>query len=110
MRAAPLARCPLGSDAPPTILAYDGDQVAATFVRGMPPVDHGAPGEQVRAVVEGDHLRDNPWDLEVRDSGRYHDTARWFLASLLLGSGLARAGFRVRSFAEPAERPRWPLG
>ena len=94
----------------PTILVYWGDQVAATFVYGALPVYHGAAGERVRALVEDDRPRYNPWDLEVRDSGLYHDTARWFLASVLLGSGLGQAGFRVLSFAEPADRPQWPLG
>ncbi len=95
---------------PLTILVYRGDQVAATFVCGAPPRYQGAAGEQVRAVVEGGPLRYNPWELEVRASGLYHDTPRWFLASVLLGSGLGQAGFRVLSFAEPADRPRWPLG
>ena len=92
-----------------TILVYRGDQLAATFVRGAPPVYHGESGERVRALVEADHLRYNPWDLDVRDSGLYHDTPHWFLASVLLGSGLGRAGFRVLSFGEPAVRPLWPL-
>ena len=59
----------------------------------------------MRALVEGERLRYNPWEVEVRDSGLYHDSPRWFLASVLLGSGLARAGFRVASFGEPADRP-----
>jgi hypothetical protein len=46
----------------------------------------------------------------VRGSGLSHETAQWFLASVLLGSGLGRAGFRVLSFAEPADRPEWPPG
>ena len=41
----------------------------------------------------------------MRDSGLYYDTAHWFLASVLLGGGLARAGYRVLSFGEPADRP-----
>ena len=53
---------------------YRGDQLAATFVCGAPPVYHDEAGEQVRAVVEGDRLRYNPWELEVRDSGLYHDS------------------------------------
>ena len=69
----------------------------------------GEVGERVRALVEADRLRYNPWALEVRDSGLYHDTAHWFLASVLLGSELGRAGFRVLSFGEPCARPRWPL-
>ena len=63
----------------------------------------------MRALVEAEHLHYNPWALEVRDSGLYHDTPSWFLASVLLGSGLARAGFRALSFGEPGARPRWPL-
>ena len=94
---------------PLTILVYRGDQLAAAFVRGVAPVYHGEPGEQVRALVEGDHLRYTPWQLEVRDSGLYQDTPWWFLASVLLGSGLGRAGFRVLSFGEPAVRPLWTL-
>ena len=94
----------------PTILVYRGDELAATFVFGAPPRYHGAAGAVVRALVEGDHLRYNPWELDVRDSGLYHDTPRWFLASVLLGSGLGRAGFRVLSFGEPSARPRWPFG
>ncbi len=94
----------------PTILVYRRDRLAATFVCGAPPIYHGAAGEQVRALVEGDRLRYNPWALEVRDSGLYHDTPWWFLASVLLGSGLGREGFRVLSFGEPARRPPWPLG
>ena len=93
----------------PTILVYRGDQLAATFVHGAPAVYRGEPGERVRALVEGDHLRYNPWDLEVRDSGLYDDTPQWFLASVLLGSGLARAGFRVVSFGEPADIPWWQI-
>ncbi len=100
--AAPTAR--------PTILVYRGDQLAATFVCGFPPRYCGAAGERVRALVEADRLRYNPWALEVRDSGLYHDTPQWFLASVLLGSGLGREGFRVLSFGEPAGRPPWPLG
>ncbi len=61
----------------------------------------------MRALVEGERLRFNPWALEVRESGLYHDTAHWFLASVLLGSGLARAGFRVAPFREPAARAWW---
>ena len=53
---------------------YRGDQLAATFVRGAPPVYRDEAGEQVRAVVEGDRLRYNPSELEVRDSGLYHDS------------------------------------
>jgi len=94
---------------PPTILVYRGDQLAATFVCGAPPVYHGEAGERVRTLVEGERLRYNPWEVGVRDSGLYHDTPRWFLASVLLGSGLARAGFRMLSFAEPADRPWWQL-
>ena len=100
---------PLTSGARPTILVYRGDQLAAIFVSGAPPVYRGEAGGRVRALVEADHLRYNPWELEVRDSGLYHDTPRWFLASVLLGSGLARAGFRVQSFGEPGARPPWPL-
>jgi hypothetical protein len=96
-------------DAQSTIRAYRGDQLAAVFVCGAPPVYHGEAGEQVRALVEADGLRYNPWELEVRDSGLYHDSADWLLASVLLGSGLARAGFRVLSFGEPADRPWWQL-
>ena len=92
-----------------TILVYRGDQLAAAFLCGAPPVYHGAAGERVRALVEADRPRYNPWALEVRDSGLYHDTPRWFLASVLLGSGLARAGFRVASFGEPADRPWWEV-
>ena len=91
--------------AQPTILVFCGDQLAATFVCGAPPVYHGRAGQRVRALVEDDHLRYNPWALEVRASGLYHDTPWWFLASVLLGSGLARAGFRVASFGEPADQP-----
>ena len=93
----------MARDAPaarPAILVYRGDRLAATFVCGAPPVYHGAAGER---------LRYNPWALEVRDSGLYHDSPSWFLASVLLGSGLARAGFRVLSFGEPADRPWWQL-
>jgi hypothetical protein len=57
------------------------------------------------ALVEADRPRYNPWTLEVRASGLYQDSAEWLLASVLLGSGLARAGFRVATFGEPAERP-----
>ena len=89
----------------PTILVYRRDRLAATFVCGAPPVYHGAAGEQVRALVEGDRPRYNPWALEVRPSGLYHDSAEWFLASVLLGSGLAQAGFRVATFGESPERP-----
>ena len=100
-----------GSAAPPgarpTILVYRGDRVAATFVHGAPPVYHGRAGKRVRALVEAARPRYNPWALEVRDSGLYHDSAAWFLASVLLGSGLARAGFRVASFGESADRPWW---
>ena len=77
---------------------------------GALPVYHGAAGERVRALVGDDRPRYNPWDLDVRDSGLYHDTAQWFLASVLLGSGLGRAGFRVLSLGEPPARPQWPLG
>ena len=91
-------------EARPTILVYRGDQLAATFVCGAP-VYHDEAGEQVRALVEGERLRYNPWEVEVRDSGLYHESPRWFLASVVLGSGLARAGFRVASFGEPADRP-----
>ncbi len=94
-------------DVRPTILAYHGDQLAAVFVCGAPPVYHGAAGERVRALVEAERLRYNPWALEVRDSGLYQDSAEWLLASVLLGSGLARAGFRVASFGESADRPWW---
>ena len=93
-----------------TILVYRGDRLAATFVCGAPPVYHGVAGERVRALVEADRLRYNPWALEVRDSGLYHDTPWWFLASVLLGTGLAQASFRVASFGEPAQRPWWALG
>ena len=92
----------------PTIVVYRGDHLAAAFVRGAVPVYHGAAGERVRAPVEGDRPRYNPWALEVRASGLYHDTAEWFLASVLPGSGLPAAGFRVLSFAELADRP--PVG
>ena len=85
---------------------YRGDRLVATFVCGAPPVYHDEAGEQVRAVVEADRLRYNPWALEVRDSGLYYDTPWWFLASVLLGSGLTRAGFRAASFDEPAVNPR----
>ena len=98
------------SDAPPRILVYRGDRPAATFVRGAPPVYHGTAGERVRALDEADRPRYNPWALEVRDGGPHHDTAWWFLASVLLGSGLARAGFRVLAFGEPAEPPWRQLG
>ncbi len=94
---------------PPTILVHRGDRLAATFVCGAPPVYHGEPGARVRALVEAERLRYNPWEGEVRDSGLYHDSADWFLASVLLGSGLAQAGFRVLSFGEPADRPWWQL-
>ena len=93
------------SEARPTILVYRGDQLAATIVCGAPPVYHDEAGEQVRALVEGERLRYNPWEVEVRDSGLYHESPRWFLASVVLGSELARAGFRVASFGEPADRP-----
>ena len=93
----------------PTILVYRGHQLAAAFVCGFPPRYCGEAGERVRALVESDHLRYNPWELDVRDGGLYHDTPWWFLASVLLGSGLGRAGFRVLSFGEPAVRPLWPL-
>ncbi len=93
----------------PIILVYSGHQLAAGFVCGAPPVYHGEVGERVRALVEADRLRYNPWALEVRDSGLYHDSPAWFLSSVLLGSGLGQAGFRVLSFAESAERPQWPL-
>ena len=73
----------------------------------MPPVYHGATGEGGRALVEAARPRYNPWALEVRASGLYHDTAHWFLASVLLGSGLAQAGFRVASFGEPSDRAWW---
>ena len=62
----------MASDAPaarPRILVYRGDRLVATFVCGAPPVYHDEAGEQVRAVVEADRLRYNPWALEVRDSG-----------------------------------------
>ncbi len=98
------------SDARPTILVYRGDRLAATFVRGTRPVYHGAAGAQIRALIEDDRPRYNPWALEVRAGGLYHDTAWWFLASVLLGSGLARAGFRVLSFGEPDDRPWWEPG
>ncbi len=91
----------------PTIQVYRGDRLAATFVCGAVPVYHGERGERVRALVEADRLRYNPWEVEVRDSGHYHDTPQWFLASVVLGSGLARAGFRVVSSGEPADRPWW---
>ena len=74
---------------------------------GVAPVYHGELGERVRALVEGDRLRYNPWDLEVRDGGLYHDTPHWFLSSVLLDSGLGQAGFRVASFGEPAARAWW---
>ena len=90
-----------------TILVYRGDQLAATLVRGAPPVYYGEAGARVRASVEGDRLRYNPWALEVRASGLYHDTAHWFLASVLLGSRLGQAGFRVASFGEPSARAWW---
>src|SRR5215217_2963393 len=93
----------MAGEARPTIQVYRGDRLAATFMRGAPPVYHGAAGEQVCALVEGPHLRYNPWEVEVRDSGLYHDSADWFLASVLLGGGLARAGYRV---LPPATRPR----
>ncbi len=99
----------MAGDVRPTIHVYRGDQLAATFVRGAPPVYHDALGERVCALVESERLRFNPWELEVRDSGLYHDSADWFLASVLLGGGLARAGFRVLSYAEPADRPWWQL-
>ena len=79
--------------------------LAAVFEYGREPVYHGEAGEDVRALVEGARLRYNPWASEVRDSGLYYDSPRWFLASVVLGSGLARAGFRVASFGEPADRP-----
>ena len=85
-----------------TVLVYRGDALAARFVHGAPPRYHGAAGQRVRALVEGERLRYNPWALEVRESGLYHDSADWFLASVLLGSGLARAGYRVLSRDEPA--------
>ncbi len=91
----------------PTILVYRGHQLAATFVCGSPPRYCGAAGARVRALVEADRLRYNPWALEVRDSGLYHDTPHWFLSSVLLGSGLGQAGFRVTSFGEPAARAWW---
>ena len=96
-------------EARPTILVYDGDRLAATFVCGGPPVYHGAAGARVRSLVEADRLRYNPWEVEVRDSGLYHDTAHWFLSSVLLGSGLSRGGFRVLTFGESGGRPQWPF-
>ncbi len=92
-----------------TVLVYRGDELAATFAHGALPCYHGAAGERVRALVEGERLRYNPWALEVRDSGLYHDTPSWFLASVLLGSGLAATGFRVLSRDEPAgSASDWP--
>jgi len=85
----------MAGGAPPTLRVYHGDRLAATFVYGAAPVYDGEAGEQVRALVEGERLRYNPWAVEVRDSGRYHDTPRWFLAAVVPGSGLARAGYRV---------------
>ena len=101
--AAPRHYAPPG--ARPTILVYRGDRVAATFVRGAPPVYHGRAGRRVRALVEPARARCNPWTQEVRAGGLSHDTGEWFLASVLLGSGLARAGFRVATFGEAPERP-----
>ena len=100
------ARCPAAADAP-TIRVYRGDRLAATFVCGAAPVYHGRAGKRVRALVEGDRPRYNPWEMEVRASGLYQDSVEWFLASVLLGSGLPRAGFRVASFGESADRPWW---
>ncbi len=99
----------MAGEARPTIQVYRGDRLAATFVRGAPPVYHGAAGEQVCTLVEAERLRFNPWAVELRDGGLYHDSADWFLASVLLGGGLARAGYRVLSFGEPADRPWWQL-
>ena len=99
----------MASEARPTIQVYRGDRLAASYVCGAAPVYLGEPGEQVCALVEGDRLRYNPWDLAVRDSGLYQDTPWWFLASVLLGSGLGRARFRELSLGAPAVRPLWPL-
>ena len=59
----------------PTILVYRGRQLAATFVCGRPPRYCGEAGERVRALVEADRLRYNPWALEVRDSGMRQNSA-----------------------------------
>ena len=64
----------------------------------------GVAGQRVQALIEAKRLRFNPRSLEVRDSGLYHDSPHWFLASVLLGSELARAGFRVLTFGEAG----WP--
>ena len=99
----------MASDAPapwPTALGYRRDRLAATAACGAPPVYRDEAGEPVRARVEGDRLRFNPREVEVRASGFYHDTPRWCLASVLPGSGPARAGYRVASGGEPAVTPR----
>jgi hypothetical protein len=103
--AAPRHDAPPG--ARPTILVYRGDRLAATFVCGRPPVYRGRAGRRVRALVEAARPRANPWTGEVRAGGLAHDSADWFLASVLLGSGLARAGFRVATFGEAGDRPAW---
>ena len=90
----------------PTSLGHRGDRLAATVACGAPPVYRDEAGEQVRALIEGDRLRFNPREVEVRAGGRSHDTPRWCLASVLPGCGLARAGFRVASCGEPAVTPR----
>ena len=100
-RAAP-GRRPGASMVPPTqptILVYHGERLAAVFVCGAPPVYHGTAGERVLVLVEVDRPRYNPWALEVRASGLYHDTAHWFLASVLLGRGPTRGEGRMRGRA-----------
>ena len=94
---------PAADDSPRrlTILVYHEDRLAVRFVRGFPPAYSGEAGERVRTLVEADGLRYNPWSLEVREGGLHHDSDHWFLTSVLLGTGLAQAGFRMASFNEP---------
>ena len=94
---------------PLQILVYRCDRLAADFACGAPPWYHGEADDRVRALVETDRLRYNPWVLEVHDSRLYHDREERFLASVLLGSRLARAGFRVLSRGGSAGSARcWP--
>ena len=81
----------------------------AVFVYGYPPLYYASDGAAVRALVEADRPRRNPWTGEARSGGPYDDSSAWFVASVLLGSGLARAGFRAISTGDVDSPPvEWP--
>ena len=84
---------------------FKGDDLVAAFEYGKHRSYYGAPGRQVKALIERPHCARNLWTGETMRRPAT-DRPDWWAANIL-SAGLAGAGFRV-SVSMALDPPRFP--